>query len=133
MQLPSLLFGILLGITASYLFFQKEISKLSKECYKLRKEKADLLQELQETEECGNGLDRFAERMRAKKEIAKGKILTALRAKGALKNEDITKLTDISSATVVRYMDELEAEGKVIQEGKTGRGVVYRINASNGA
>ena len=28
-------------------------------------------------------------------------------------------------------MDELEQEGKVIQEGKTGKSVVYRINASH--
>ena len=48
-----------------------------------------------------------------------------------LKNEEIAELADISSATVVRYMDELEAEGKVSQEGKTGKSVVYRINTSH--
>ena len=48
-----------------------------------------------------------------------------------LKNEEIAELADISSATVVRYMDELEAEGKVVQEGTAGRSVVYKINASH--
>ena len=81
-------------------------------------------------EECGQGLERFVERQQAKKEAAKGKIITALRAKGSLRNEEIAELAGISSATVVRYMDELEKEGNVEQEGKTGRSVIYRLNAS---
>jgi len=90
-----------------------------------------LWQELAEVEECGNGLERFAERRNAKKETAKAKIITALKARGSLKNEEIADLAEISSATVVRYMDELEQERRVVQEGATGKSVIYRLNTSD--
>ena len=71
------------------------------------------------------------ERRNAKKEAAKAKIITALKARGSLKNEEIADLAKISSATVVRYMDELENERKVVQVGATGKSVVYRLNTSH--
>ena len=64
------------------------------------------------------------------KEEAKGEILAALKTRGSMKNEEIADLVNISSASVVRYMDELEKEGEVVQEGMAGRSVVYRLNTS---
>ncbi len=40
-------------------------------------------------------------------------------------NDDIQKLIGVSDATVTRYMDELEKEGKVRQVGATGKYVYY--------
>jgi len=126
----SFLLGALLGSAAMWFFVQEQCSTLKRENDVQRKELGILRKELAEVEECGQGLERFVERQQAKKEAAKGKIITALRAKGSLRNEEIAELAGISSATVVRYMDELEKEGKVEQEGKTGRSVIYRLNAS---
>ena len=130
MDAASLFLGFIVGTTAAWLLLRTLCSTLKKENGDLKKELGMLRRELSETEQCGNGLERFTERHNAKKEAAKGKIVTALKAKGSLKNEEIAELAEISAATVVRYMDELEKEGKVAQEGRTGRSVTYRLNAS---
>lgn len=44
-----------------------------------------------------------------------------------LANADIREALQISERSVVRYMDELEKEGRVEQVGNTGRGVIYRL------
>jgi len=119
------LLGLIIGSLVAWFFFRRRIAALGREAERLRRE-------LKETEKCGTGIEEFRERQQARKEAAKGEILAALKERGVLKNEEIAELADISSATVVRYMDELEAEGKVSQEGTAGRSVVYRINASAG-
>lgn len=48
----------------------------------------------------------------------KAKILELFNDKERLKNDDIQKLLRVSDATITRYMDELEKEGKVRQTGK---------------
>ncbi len=40
-------------------------------------------------------------------------------------NDEVEKLLRVSDATATRYLDTLEKEGRVRQEGKTGRSVVY--------
>jgi len=112
--------GLTIGFLAAWFFLHRRIAALEREEERLQRE-------LAETERCGEGIEEFRERQRVRKEEAKGKILGALQAKGSLKNEEIAELADISSATVVRYMDELEKEGKVVQTGATGRNVVYRL------
>ncbi len=57
----------------------------------------------------------------------KEKILNLLRGKGQLSNHDIRMVLEVSERSIVRYMDELEKEGRVAQVGTTGRGVIYRI------
>jgi predicted HTH transcriptional regulator len=44
-----------------------------------------------------------------------------------LTNIEIRKALGVSSRTAVRYMDELEQEGKVIQVGKTGLSTSYKL------
>lgn len=73
----------------------------------------------------------------AKKRENKEKILTLLRkgsasAQGSgetrkLSNSQIREALGVSDRSVIRYMDELEREGKVEQVGNTGRGVLYRL------
>ncbi|WKZ24642.1 MAG: winged helix-turn-helix domain-containing protein [Patescibacteria group bacterium] len=60
------------------------------------------------------------------KEQNKSKILVLLETSPELTNSDIRKALGVSSATVVRYMDELEADGKVTQIGSTGVSSKYR-------
>ncbi|KKS55832.1 MAG: hypothetical protein UV20_C0021G0013 [Candidatus Magasanikbacteria bacterium GW2011_GWA2_42_32] len=47
--------------------------------------------------------------------------------KGEWGNAEIRKTLGVSSRTAVRYLDELEKEGKVKQVGKIGHAVTYRL------
>lgn len=62
-----------------------------------------------------------------RKSVNKEKIGALLKERGPLSNADIRETLGISERSVVRYMDELEREGKVEQVGNTGRGVMYRL------
>ena len=42
-------------------------------------------------------------------------------------NAEIRKALGVSSRTAVRYLDELEKEGKIEQVGKIGHAVTYRL------
>jgi len=44
-----------------------------------------------------------------------------------LSNAEIRQALKVSSRTAVRYLDELEKQGKVEQIGKTGQTVTYRL------
>ena len=41
--------------------------------------------------------------------------------------EDVEKLLDVSDTTALKYLDELEAEGKIVQVGNVGRDVHYTL------
>lgn len=53
------------------------------------------------------------------------KIMEVVNAKGKITNDQVEKLLHVSDATATRYLAQLEKEGKVKQEGKTGKGVSY--------
>lgn len=55
------------------------------------------------------------------------KVLEILREKGEITNDDVEKLLGISDATATRYLDKLEKDGKIVQIGREGRFVKYRI------
>ncbi|MDP3763007.1 MAG: HTH domain-containing protein [bacterium] len=55
------------------------------------------------------------------------KALAFIREKGSVSNEEIRERLGVSSRTAVRYLDELEKEGKVEQVGKVGHAVTYRL------
>lgn len=63
----------------------------------------------------------------AKKKERKENILALLSERKELSNSDIREALGMAERSVVRYLDELEKEGKVEQVGATGRSVVYRI------
>jgi predicted HTH transcriptional regulator len=52
-------------------------------------------------------------------------IVEYLKHSGRITNDEAQDLLSISDTTATEYLDELEAEGKVQQVGKTGRGVHY--------
>ena len=51
--------------------------------------------------------------------------MARLSEKGKITNDEVEKLLRVSDATATRYLDALEKEGRVRQEGKTGKSVVY--------
>jgi predicted HTH transcriptional regulator len=55
----------------------------------------------------------------------KQKILDYINRKGRASNAELRELIGVTDRTIVRYMDELEREGKIRQIGDTGRGVFY--------
>lgn len=54
-------------------------------------------------------------------------IMTYAREHGGVSNDEVQKLTNVSDATATRYLQELEEQGKLKQEGNTGRGVRYAV------
>ncbi len=46
---------------------------------------------------------------------------------GTITNDQVEKSLGVSNATAERYLNELEKEGKLIQIGRTGQSVTYRI------
>ncbi len=61
-------------------------------------------------------------------EEKKSRVLELARGKDAISNEDVEFILGVSDATATRYLDELEKEGKIVQVGKTGSGVTYKLN-----
>lgn len=53
------------------------------------------------------------------------KILGAVTKHGSITNDQVEKLLHVSDATATRYLTQLEKEGKLKQEGKTGKSVKY--------
>ncbi len=72
---------------------------------------------------CAVALERTSQ-----KEARKSRVLELLAEHGELGNEDIREYLGVSRNTVIRYMNELETEGKAKQIGVTGHAVVYRLS-----
>jgi len=64
-----------------------------------------------------------------RKNANKEKILALLSERGSMSNTEIREALGVSSRTAVRYMDQLEKEGRVEQADNTGRGVIYRLKS----
>jgi len=71
---------------------------------------------------CKSSLETITE-----KEERKQKVLGLFSDKPELSNADIREILGVSGRTVVRYMDELEQEGKVKQIGEVGYAVRYSL------
>lgn len=62
-----------------------------------------------------------------KKNTNKAKIIELFASKPKLTNADIRQALGLSRRSVTRYLNQLEDEGKIRQEGKSGRFVTYRL------
>jgi len=60
-----------------------------------------------------------------RKRKKRDKIMEAFTKKNQITNDDVEKLLHVSDATATRYLSALEKEGKIIQVGKQGKGVLY--------
>ena len=77
------------------------------------------------------GICKSAVETASQKEARKQKALAMFVDKSELSNSEIRKALGVSSRTAVRYLDELEAEGKLKQVGKIGHAVTYRLPPSH--
>lgn len=66
---------------------------------------------------------RNAIQFRKKKKLAK--IMTLFLKKKNITNDEVEKLLHVSDATATRYLSQLEKEGRIKQNGRTGAGVSY--------
>mgnify|MGYP001567464118 CR=1 FL=1 len=53
------------------------------------------------------------------------KIMSLFLQQSKITNDEVEKLLHVSDATATRYLSQLEKEGKIQQNGKTGKGVSY--------
>ncbi len=53
-------------------------------------------------------------------------IVLYVREHGSITNDIVERLVGVSDATATRYLDDLESEGIIIEQG-SGRGVSYRL------
>ncbi len=53
------------------------------------------------------------------------KIMGMFLRKSKINNDEVEKLLHVSDATATRYLSQLEKEGKIKQNGKTGKGISY--------
>lgn len=72
----------------------------------------------------------FAERnkeMQEEKKRRKNRILELLQEQGSVANDDVQAELGVSDTTATAYMQELEDEGRIVQVGKEGRFVRYKL------
>jgi hypothetical protein len=53
------------------------------------------------------------------------RVMSLFLKKSKITNDEVEKFLHVSDATATRYLSQLELEGKVKQNGKTGKGVIY--------
>ena len=72
------------------------------------------------------GICKSAVETASQKEARKQKALALFEEGKELSNAEIRKALGVSSRTALRYLDELEKEGKIEQVGKIGHAITYR-------
>ena len=60
-----------------------------------------------------------------KMDTRKRMIVDQAHERGEITNNEVEKMFGVSHTTAWRYLDDLEEEGRLVQVGKTGRGVIY--------
>ncbi len=75
------------------------------------------------------GICALAFKRTARKRKNKNSIMAFLAKRGEAGNDEIRQALNFSRRSVARYMTELEQEGKVLQIGDLGRGVIYRLKS----
>ncbi|MBS3903525.1 MAG: DUF977 family protein [Anaplasmataceae bacterium] len=73
-------------------------------------------------------IDKVNKQRHETKEIRKDKILVLLQENKQITNNLVESTLGVSDATATRYLQELEKEGKVRQEGREGRSVFYTLH-----
>lgn len=63
--------------------------------------------------------------IQGKKRKKLDKVMEEIAKHGTITNDQVEKLLHVSDATATRYLSQLEKEGKIKQEGKTGKSVRY--------
>ncbi len=69
-----------------------------------------------------------AAKIQLKKRLGIEKIMSLFAKKHQITNDEVEKALHVSDATATRYLEQLEKENKIKQNGKTGKGVTYTKN-----
>lgn len=75
----------------------------------------------------GSSIAAYTDQRSNEKQNRKERIMTFLKEKGTITNNDVEKLLGIADATATKYLQELEREDRVEQIGTRGRFVHYKI------
>lgn len=109
---------VILGVGVVWFYFKnQETQKAVKAVEKERDEYAGF----------GEGITVYQEKLQAKKQEYKNKVMGLVKEKGKISNKDMQSALGVSEASATRYAEELEKEGKLRQFGKAGRNVFYQI------
>lgn len=68
------------------------------------------------------------EKIQFRKRKKLDRVLSLFAKQTKITNDEIEKLLHVSDATATRYLSQLEKEGKIIKNGKTGKSVFYTKN-----
>ncbi|MFH0923102.1 MAG: winged helix-turn-helix domain-containing protein [Candidatus Falkowbacteria bacterium] len=112
-----LLTGLILGAGVVWVWQKIKIKKPAGDMRPVAREKS-------EAEAIGGGLAEFNQISQEKKKGKKDKIMVALQERGRITNDATQALLGVSDATATRYLDELEQEEKILQQG-IGKGIFY--------
>lgn len=99
-------------------FSGKENKENQKEIGRTEKERDEYLA-------LGAGLAEYNQRLQERKNRLKARILELFQTKEKIAHREVAEALDVSRTSAVRYLDELEAEGRIRQVGKIGRSVFY--------
>lgn len=114
----TILILVIIGLGIWIFWLLKQKKRNEKEILALGKEKEELA-------DFGKGLEEYNKKMQEKKEKAKEEIMELFAKKDKIDHGDVVSVLNVSKNSAVRYLDELEAEGKIKQVGKTGKAVFY--------
>jgi len=91
------------------------------------REAAALEREKEECLKMGEGLAEYNEKVQEKKEKIMAQILEMAKGGAKVSNREVAKKLGVARTSALRYLDELEKQGKLKQVGKTGVSVIYTL------
>ena len=117
--------GVVVGGGVVWILAGRKARKIEEET---RKQLERTEKERKEEERCAaqsKGLEEYNQKLAERKEKLKSQILQLFDDKKQVTNSDVGEALNIPSRSAVRYLEELEQEGKIRQVGDIGRGVRY--------
>lgn len=120
MNLLIFIFGFGIGTAVTWLFMRGAVERRGVDMDRMEKEKW-------EEEEIENGLEGFNEEIQKKIEGRKAKIIYEIQRAGTVQTQEVADMLEVSPRTALRYLSELEEEGKIKQSEKLGRNVRYEL------
>ena len=117
--------GVVVGGGVVWVLVGRKARKLQEE---MRTQLERTEKEREEEERCAaqsKGLEEYNQKLAERKEKLKSRILQLFDHAKEITNSDVGEALNIPSRSAVRYLEELEQEGKIRQVGDIGRGVRY--------
>ena len=117
--------GVVVGGGVVWVLAGRKARKIEEET---RKQLERTEKEREEEERClaqSKGLEEYNQKLAERKEKLKSRIFQLFDHAKEITNSDVGEALNIPSRSAVRYLEELEQEGKIRQVGDIGRGVRY--------